>query len=207
MCRRWRPKPCWTNAKENLAYFDKELAINRARFKAGDIARVDLDRIALQRVQYESDFQTALVNARTAKITLLMLLNDRTPVDQFDVTGPFEFQEQIQPLDDLHTMALAARPDLQAALLAVEKAGTDHRLAVANGSTDPDFLDGFRTQSADPRLHGGEHQHPPAAFRPQPGREGADPDRYRARPTAERRGPGAGVQRRGFGVLYLQSAP
>ncbi len=132
-------KALLANAKENLDYFDKELAINRDRYKSGDIARVDLDRIALQRVQYESDFQTALVNTRTAKITMLMLLNDRTPVDQFDVTGPFQFQERIQPLDDFHTIALAARPDLRAALQAVEKAGTDHKLAVANGSTDPTF--------------------------------------------------------------------
>jgi cobalt-zinc-cadmium efflux system outer membrane protein len=132
-------KALLANARENLDYFDKQLAINRDRFKSGDIARVDLDRIALQRVQYESDFQTAQVNARTAKITLLMLLNERTPVDQFDVTGPFEFQERIPPLDDFHTMALAARPDLRAAVQAVEKAGTDHKLAVANGSTDPTF--------------------------------------------------------------------
>ena len=127
------------NARENLAYFQKELVINRARFGSGDIARVDFDRIAIQRAQYESDFQTAQVNVRTAKITMLMLLNERTPVDQFDVSGPFEFKEAALSLDDLHTMALAARPDLQAALLAVQKAGTDYRLAVANGSTDPTF--------------------------------------------------------------------
>jgi cobalt-zinc-cadmium efflux system outer membrane protein len=127
------------NAKENLDYFDRELAINRDRLKSGDIARVDLDRIVLQRVQYESDFQTALVNSRTAKITLLMLLNGRTPVDQFDVTGPFEFKEGMLALDDLHTVALAARPDLRASLQAVGKAGTEHRLAMANGSTDPTF--------------------------------------------------------------------
>jgi cobalt-zinc-cadmium efflux system outer membrane protein len=132
-------KALLANAKENLDYFDKELIINRDRYRSGDIARVDLDRIALQRVQYESDFQTALVNSRTAKITLLMLLNERTPVDQFDVTGPFAFQERILALDEFHNIALAARPDLQAAVLAVEKAGTDHKLAVANGSTDPTF--------------------------------------------------------------------
>ena len=132
-------KALLANAKENLDYFDKELTINRDRYRSGDIARVDLDRIMLQRVQHESDFQTALVNSRTAKITLLMLLNERTPVDQFDVTGPFEFKDQILALDDFHTMALAARPDLRAAMLAVEKAGTDHKLAVANGSTDPTF--------------------------------------------------------------------
>jgi cobalt-zinc-cadmium efflux system outer membrane protein len=132
-------KALLANAQDNLEYFDKELAINRDRFKAGDIARLDLDRILLQRVQYESDLQTALVNARTAKITLLMLLDDRTPVDRFDVSGPFEFKEQLPTLDDLHAMALAARPDLRAAAQAVEKAETDHKLAVANGSTDPTF--------------------------------------------------------------------
>jgi cobalt-zinc-cadmium efflux system outer membrane protein len=132
-------KALLSNAKENLEYFDKELAINRDRYKAGDISRVDLDRIVLQRVQYESDYQTALVNSRTAKITLLLLLDQRTPVDRFDVTGPYEFKEQIAPLDDFHTIALATRPDLRAAKQTVEKAGTDYKLAVANGSTDPTF--------------------------------------------------------------------
>lgn len=132
-------KALLANAKDNLDYFDKELAVNRARFNSGDIARVDLDRIAIQRVQYESDFQTATVNARTAKITLLMLLNERIPVDQFDVNGPFAFREPALALDELHNIALAERPDLQSALLAVNKAATDHRLAVANGSTDPTF--------------------------------------------------------------------
>lgn len=132
-------KALLANAKENLDYFDKELAVNRQRFASGDIARLDLDRLSLQRVQYDSDYQTALVNSRTAKITLLMLLNDRTPVDQFDVTGPYLFQEQLLTLDEFRAMALAARPDLRAAVQAVEKAGTDHKLAVANGSTDPVF--------------------------------------------------------------------
>ncbi len=132
-------KALLANAKENLDYFDKELTINRDRFRSGDIARVDLDRIVLQRVQYESDYQTALVNARTAKIMLLMLLNARTPVDQFDITGPFEFHERTLPLNEFHDIALAARPDLRAAVQAVRKAETDYKLAVANGSTDPTF--------------------------------------------------------------------
>jgi len=132
-------KALLTNAQENLDYFAKQLAINRDRYQAGDIARVDLDRLVLQRVQYESDFQTAQVNLRTAKITLIMLLNDRTPVDRFDVAGPFNFADSLMPLEEFHTAALAARPDLKAAMLAVEKAQTDHKLAVANGSTDPTF--------------------------------------------------------------------
>ena len=126
-------------ATENLAYYDHLLGVSSERFKAGDIAQVDLDRLELQRVQFETDLQSALVNLRTAKIQLLTLLNDRTPIEQFDVTGPFEFTEQILTLDELHQTALANRPDLKAAMQSVDKAKTDYHLAVANGSTDPTF--------------------------------------------------------------------
>jgi cobalt-zinc-cadmium efflux system outer membrane protein len=126
-------------AKENLAYYDHVLDVNRERYKAGAIAQVDLDRLELQRVQYESDLQTAEESLENAKIQLLTLLNDRTSVDQFDVTGPFDFSSQIAPLDEVRQAALDNRPDLKAALQSIDKAKTDHRLAVANGSTDPTF--------------------------------------------------------------------
>jgi outer membrane protein, heavy metal efflux system len=126
-------------AKDNLAYYDKVLQISRDRFNAGDIAQVDLDRLELQRSQYESDEQTAEVNLRTAKIQLLTLLNDRTAVEQFDVTGPFDFADQLLPRAEFRKIAMDTRPDLKAAVEAVDKAQTDHKLAVANGSTDPTF--------------------------------------------------------------------
>jgi cobalt-zinc-cadmium efflux system outer membrane protein len=126
-------------AKENLAYYDHVLDVNRDRFRTGAIARVDLDRLELQRVQYESDLQTAEVNMRTAKIQLLTLLNDRTPVEHFDVTGPFDFSQQLPGLEDVRQVALDTRPDLRAATQSIDKAMTDHKLAVANGSTDPTF--------------------------------------------------------------------
>jgi len=126
-------------ARQNLSYYDQLLMVNRDRLRAGDMARVDLDRLELQRVQYESDVQTALVNLRTSKIQLLTLLNNRSPVDQFDVTGTFDFTESIQPLDEFRTIALSTRPDLEAAMKSIELAKVNHRLAMANGSTDPTF--------------------------------------------------------------------
>jgi cobalt-zinc-cadmium efflux system outer membrane protein len=132
-------KQLLVQAQANLDYYGKELAIFRGRFQSGGIARVDLDRMLLQRVQYESDLQGALTNARTAKITLRMMLNDQTPVDKFDVTGPFEFKDQVLALEEFHTAAEAARPDLKAAVQAIEKARTEHKLAIANGSADPTF--------------------------------------------------------------------
>jgi cobalt-zinc-cadmium efflux system outer membrane protein len=124
-------------AKDNLAYYDHVLQVSGERFRAGDIARIDLERLQLQRVTFESDLQTAEVSLRTAKIQLLMLLNERTPVEQFDVTGPFDFSEQILPLAEFRMAALAARPDLRAAVQAIDQAKANHQLAIANGSTDP----------------------------------------------------------------------
>ncbi len=124
-------------ARADLAYYDHIIAISHERLQAGDIAQIDFERIELLRVEYESELETAIVNLRTAKIQLLQLLNDRTPVEQFDVTGRFDFSESLQPLADCRQMALAARPDLQAALEAAEQAVTNHKLAIANGSTDP----------------------------------------------------------------------
>jgi cobalt-zinc-cadmium efflux system outer membrane protein len=126
-------------AQENLSYFDQVLKVSRDRRQLGDIAQVDLDRLEVQRVQYETDLQTATVNLRTAKIQLLTLLNDRTPVERFDVTGPYDFPDRISALDEFHKTALETRPDLRAAVQSIDKAKTDNRLAWANGSTDPTF--------------------------------------------------------------------
>jgi cobalt-zinc-cadmium efflux system outer membrane protein len=107
--------------KENLDYYDQVLKINGERYQAGAIAHVDLQRLDLQRVQYESDLETSRVNLRTAKIDLLQLLQDKTPVENFDVSEEFDFT------------------DLQGAQKTLDQARTNYKLEVANGSTDPTF--------------------------------------------------------------------
>jgi cobalt-zinc-cadmium efflux system outer membrane protein len=124
-------------AKADLEYYDKIIDISQARFKAGDLAKIDLARIELQRVQYESEIETAIVNLRSQKIALLLLLDDRTPVDQFDVVGIFDLGPELHPLDEYHQIALDNRPDLRAAIQTIQQSETNHKLAKANGSTDP----------------------------------------------------------------------
>jgi outer membrane protein, heavy metal efflux system len=124
-------------AKQNLEYWNREIEINTDRFKAGDLAKVDLSRIVLQRAQYQSDYVNSQVNLRTAKIALLMLLNDRTPVENFDIAGPYDFQDHLSALEGLRQIAMDARPDLKAAVETVDKATTDNKLAIANGTSDP----------------------------------------------------------------------
>ncbi len=125
------------NAQENLDYWDRELEVNRRRYSAGDLAQVDLDRLELQRVQFESDLESSLVNLRTAKIQVLGLLDDRTPIDQFDLAGPFDFIDRLSAQEEFQQAALANRPDLRVANDTVDLAKANHQLAVANGSTDP----------------------------------------------------------------------
>ena len=126
-------------ARTNLDYYDKEIEINRQRYSVGAMARVDFQRVELQRVQFETDLETAGVNLRTAKIDMLALLRDSTPVDQFDVSETFEYTEPVSNSEELRQVALQTRPDLKEAEQSLEKSRTDYRLAVANGSTDPTF--------------------------------------------------------------------
>jgi cobalt-zinc-cadmium efflux system outer membrane protein len=141
-------------AKADLEYYDKIIEISKARFAAGDLAQIDLDRIELLRVQYESEIQTAIVNLRTAKIALLQLLDDRTPVDQFDVTGPFDFAGDLKPLTDFEQAALDARPDLRAAIQSIEQSKTNHKLAISNGSTDPTYSAWYTRNSSNNNPNG-----------------------------------------------------
>lgn len=124
-------------AADNLQYYDKVIDVNRDRFKAGDIAKIDLERVELQRAQFESDYQNAQVSLRQAKLDLLALTNDKTPLDQFDIIGNFEFQDVLPAESTIRKAAISNRPDLQSATASVEKAQVDRKLAWANGSTDP----------------------------------------------------------------------
>jgi cobalt-zinc-cadmium efflux system outer membrane protein len=125
--------------KQELDYYDHIIDISRERFKAGGMAQIDLDRVELLRVQYASDWQAAEVSLQTAKLLLLQLLNDKTPVEQFDIQGPFDYSDELKPLADFRQLALDNRPDLRAAIESIEQAKTNYKLAVSNGSTDPTF--------------------------------------------------------------------
>jgi outer membrane protein, heavy metal efflux system len=140
--------------RENLQYYDQVLQVSRDRLQVGDIAQVDLDRLELQRVQFEADFQTALVSLRNAKIQLLAMLNDRTAVETFDVAGHFEAPDVHLTEGEFEQMAFEGRPDFRGARQAVEKAKTDSLLAVANGSTDPTFEIDFARDPPIPAFFG-----------------------------------------------------
>jgi cobalt-zinc-cadmium efflux system outer membrane protein len=124
-------------ANENLKYYDRVIEVNRRRFESGDMSRSDFERIEIQRAQYQTDVENALVSLRTAKIALLALMHDRTPVEQFDIAGEFDFKDTVLLPDELHQAALESRGDVRSADQAISKAAVDNKLAWANGSWDP----------------------------------------------------------------------
>ena len=79
-------------AKDNLAYYDKVLEVSRT-VSAPATSRASTSTVwSFSACSMNPTLQNAEVNLRTAKIQLLTLLNDRTPIEQFDVVRPVRVQ-------------------------------------------------------------------------------------------------------------------
>ena len=124
-------------ADDNLADFKKEVAIGEDRYKAGDLAKLDFERLDLQLAQFESDDSNAVTAMQQASLQLQVLLGIDKPSDSFDVIGNVVPPPITLTMDDLEQKALAARPDLKAAVAAVAVADAEVKLATANGTSDP----------------------------------------------------------------------
>ncbi|MDQ2833318.1 MAG: TolC family protein [Acidobacteriota bacterium] len=124
-------------ADENLADFRHELDIGRERYKAGDIAKLDFERLDLQLAQFESDASNAVTSAQQASDQLQALLGYERPRTDFDVAGDVVPPAISATMEELEQKALVARPDYRAAHFGVAVADANVRLAYANGTTDP----------------------------------------------------------------------
>ncbi len=124
-------------ADDNLNDFKHELDIGSERLKAGDLAKLDFERLDLQLAQFESDESNAITNAQQASVQLQVLLGYDKPRKDFDVVGDVVPPVVAGTMEDLEQKALAARPDYHAAHLGVAVADANVKLAYANGTADP----------------------------------------------------------------------
>lgn len=124
-------------AQDNLSDYQKQLEINRDRYQAGDLGKLDFERLDLQLAQYESDASAAATALGQASDQLQALLGYPRPVAGFDVVGDVVPPAISATLNGLEQQALTARPDYQAAQSAVQVADANVKLAYANGTTDP----------------------------------------------------------------------
>ena len=121
----------------NLADFRHEVDINHFRYTAGDIGKLDYERLDLQLAQYESDHATAEINLEQASDQLQTLMGVERPRPEFDILGDVVPPSLPFDLAGLEARALAARPDYQAAVAGVAVANANVKLAYANGTADP----------------------------------------------------------------------
>jgi len=97
-----------------LAQFQHEVDIAHDRYEAGDLAKIDFERLDLQ-----------------------TLMGVENPSRDFDITGDVVPPVVTQDLTTLIQTALSNRPDYAAAKFGVDAAVANQKLAFANGTTDP----------------------------------------------------------------------
>jgi outer membrane protein, heavy metal efflux system len=124
-------------AQDNLSSFRHQLQINHDRYDAGDIGKLDYERLDLQLAQFESDESNAEMNLVQASDQLQTLIGYQQPSRSFDVSGDLVPPVVSTNLTDLEQKALAERPDYRAAQAAVRVSDANVKLAYANGTTDP----------------------------------------------------------------------
>jgi cobalt-zinc-cadmium efflux system outer membrane protein len=120
-----------------LKQFQHEVDIANDRFQAGDLSRIDFERLDLQVAAFESAESTDLVNLRQASDQLQTLMGIETPSTDFDILGDIVPPNLTQTQTELVQLGLDKRPDFAAARFGVDAAEAAKKLAYANGTTDP----------------------------------------------------------------------
>jgi outer membrane protein, heavy metal efflux system len=136
-------------AQDNLNDYRHVLQINHDRFNAGDIGKLDYERLDLQLAQFESDESTAEMNLVQASDQLQTLMGYQQPSRSFDITGDLVPPAVPANLTELEQRALAARPDYRAAQAAVRVADANVKLAYANGTADPTLEGDYNRSGTD----------------------------------------------------------
>jgi len=130
-------------AKSNLV-FDEQLlqsyqhtvGISQEQFKAGAMSKIDLLKIQLQTLQFQSDVTAARISYVQALNSLRQLIGfDSVPRD-YDVGGSLTYEPVTSQLEELQARALGLRPDLQAAQRGITSAQSQVALAKANARQD-----------------------------------------------------------------------
>ncbi len=124
-------------SRAQLADFRHEVEIANDRYKAGDLGKLDFERLDLQLGSFEADEQNSEITVEQVSIQLQTLMGMPVSSTDFDITGPVVPPPITQGHDQILAEALQRRPDLRAALSAVVAADAAARLAVANGTADP----------------------------------------------------------------------
>ena len=124
-------------SQAQLADFRHEVDIANDRYQAGDLGKLDFERLDLQLGSFESDVANDRIAFEQASAQLQTLMGVPDPSSTFDITGDIVPPLVTQTREQLTAQAMQSRPDLRATQSAVNVAQSTYRLAVANGTSDP----------------------------------------------------------------------
>jgi cobalt-zinc-cadmium efflux system outer membrane protein len=134
-------------AEENRERFSRILDINTIRFKKGYIAEVDLIRIRLQMVDFQSQVIQSLQEAESAKGELRQLVR-LSPNTVLELTTELGFRRIDPDIEKLRVAALAVRPDIRAKRYTFSQRESDLKLAKAYRIPDVTIGAGYAVQGA-----------------------------------------------------------
>ena len=123
-------------ANEDLKSFENSVNITEERYKAGQIGYDDLLKMKLQLLQFQMDVSQAKLARAQGLSDLRQLVGYESVSENYDVASSFDYQAMNGGLEDLQSMALKSRPDLQAARLSLTAANSQFQLQKAIGKRD-----------------------------------------------------------------------
>ena len=132
-------------AEENRDRFSRILEVNTIRFKKGYIAEVDLIRIRLQFIDFQSQVLQSLQEGETARADLRQLLQ-LSPATQLELTTDLDYKRLDPDIARLRTVALDTRPDVRARRLTYAQREADLKLAKAYRIPDVSIGAGYSIQ-------------------------------------------------------------
>jgi outer membrane protein, heavy metal efflux system len=131
------------HAREARAATAEMLGLAQVRFKAGAISEADVARVEVLALEAEQGVESALQALGQARAGLAFLLGVRGRLPEFEAEGPELLAGSVPErlrgatADSLLSMALAHRPDLQAAGFQEQRA--EASVALARRQVVPDF--------------------------------------------------------------------
>ncbi|ALA58827.1 TolC family protein [Nitrospira moscoviensis] len=132
-------------AEENRDRFSRILEVNTIRFKKGYIAEIDLIRIRLQFIDFQSQVIQFIQEAETARADLRQLLR-LSPAVHLELTTELDYKRVDPDIARLRTVALDARPDVRVKRLVYSQREADLKLAKAYRIPDVTVGAGYAIQ-------------------------------------------------------------
>jgi len=123
-------------ARENQTTFAEIVKHTSELVNAGEISGLDLDRVEVEKLKFDTDLANAERDYEVAVRDLRFALGGDYRTMDVDVTGSIDYEPHQFTHDELLDLALAARPDLKAAKLSERAADANIRLQNAQRIPD-----------------------------------------------------------------------